>query len=191
MTLIPFNKRCRHKSPQVGEAGFTLIEMIIVIVLASILGTFIFQVLTKSLGAQIAMQTRKERADDAILVLEKISREVREAKEVTVPVDDTSSNTSTLTFEKNVTPSVHVKYMLVLDSGIYKIMRYSATSASGLSSATGNVVAENVKYVSSADTGFTVTKVAGGGSNDIIVLSLDFTNGSEWETKIQPRNYGL
>ena len=39
---MPINKRCRHKSPQVGEAGFTLIEMIIVVVLASIIGNFYF-----------------------------------------------------------------------------------------------------------------------------------------------------
>lgn len=186
MTRMPINKRCRHKSPQVGEAGFTLIEMIIVIVLASILGTFIFQVLTKSLGAQIAMQTRKERADDAVMVLEKISREITEAKEVTVPVDNTSSNTSTLTFEKNVTSgfdtNVHVKYML--DAGTNKIMRYSANLASGLSGATGIVVAENVSS-------FAVTKEPGGGAEDRIVLSLDFTNGSQWQTKIYPRNYGL
>jgi prepilin-type N-terminal cleavage/methylation domain-containing protein len=177
-------KKYKHKSPQGGEAGFTLIEMIIVMVLASILGIFLLQIVTKSLSAQIAMQKRKEMADDAVLVLERISREVREAKEVTVPVDASSSNTSTLTFEKNVTPSEHVKYMLVLDSDIYKIMRYSATLASGLSSATGNVVAENVDS-------FTVTKESGGGGSDRIDIGLTFDEGSEWQTQVFPRNYGL
>ncbi len=180
---MPIHRKPKRKSPQGGEAGFTLIEMIIVIVLASILGTFIFQILTKSLSAQIAMQKRKERADDAVLVLDKISREVREAKEVTVPVNASSSNTSTLTFEKNETSSsdtnLHVKYMLSTN----KIKRYSATSDE-LGTATGYVVAENV------DT-FTVTKESGGGGSDRIVIGLTFTNGSEWQTKIYPRSYGL
>ncbi len=182
---MPINKKCRHKSPQAGEAGFTLMEMIIVVVIASILGTFVFGVLTKSLSTQIAMQKRKERSDSAVMALEKISREVKDAKAVTVPVNDASNNTGTLTFEKNVTPSVYVKYMLVSVAGIYKIMRYSAASVSGLSSATGNVVAENIK----GSSGFSVTKEAGTGAGDTIVFSLAFDNGSEWKTKIYPRNY--
>jgi prepilin-type N-terminal cleavage/methylation domain-containing protein len=79
---MQINRKHKRQYTKDGEAGFTLIEMIIVIVIASILGGFIFQILTKSLGAQIAMQNRKERADDAILVSEKISREIREAKNI-------------------------------------------------------------------------------------------------------------
>ena len=77
MTQMPINRKHKRQYTKDGEAGFTLIEMVIVIVLASILGVFIFGVLTKSLSAQIAMQKRKERADDAVLILEKISREVK------------------------------------------------------------------------------------------------------------------
>jgi prepilin-type N-terminal cleavage/methylation domain-containing protein len=79
---MPINRKHKRQYTKDGEAGFTLIEMVIVIVLASILGVFIFGVLTKSLGAQIAMQKRKERADDAVLVLEKISREVKQANTI-------------------------------------------------------------------------------------------------------------
>ncbi|MBT6051214.1 MAG: type II secretion system protein, partial [Candidatus Scalindua sp.] len=79
---MPINKENGCKTAQSGEAGFTLIEMIIVVVLSSILGTFIFGVLTKSLAAQRNMQVRKERSDDAVLALERISREVREANSV-------------------------------------------------------------------------------------------------------------
>lgn len=186
MTRTPINRKSGSQSSQNGEAGFTMIELVIVVVLTAILGTFVFQIVTGSLNTLITMRTRKERSDDAILVLDKISREVKEAKVVTVPVDVTSSNTGTLTFEKNVTSSFdtnkHVKYML--DSSTYKIMRYSAATSSGLSSATGEVVAESVSS-------FAVTKESGGGADDRIVLSLDFTDGSEWETKVYPRNYGL
>ena len=174
---MPNKEKYRRKSPQMGEAGFTLIEMIIVIVLASILGIFIFQVLTKSLGAQIAMQTRKERDDDAILVLEKISREVKEAKTISV-------GTNILTLEKNVTSNadtnLHIEYWLNAST----LRRESATTAGGLpgsvTSTSGNIVAENV-------TAFIVNAIGG----TFIKINLTIDGGSEWETKIYPRNYGL
>ena len=151
-----------------------MIELIIVIVLASILGTFVFQIVTNSLNTLITMRTRKERADDAIMTLEKISREVRESKSIT------TASGSTLTFEKNVTSSSDtntvVRYML--DSGT--IRRESATGPGGLGGSTsGDIVAENVSY-------FKVTN-----TSDRVDIELTFTNGSEWETKIYPRNYGL
>ena len=93
------NNKNTYQPPRSGEAGFTMIELIIVIVLTSILGTFVFQIVTNSLNTLITMRTRKERADDAVLVLEKISREVREAKSI----DTAGSNT--LIFVKNVTSS--------------------------------------------------------------------------------------
>ena len=179
---MQINKRCRHKSPQVGEAGFTLIEMIIVILVASILGTFIFQILTKSLGAQIAMQTRKERDDDAIMAIEKISREVKEAKTISVV-------TNILTLEKNVTSNadtnLHVEYWLNAST----LRRESAMTAGGLpgsvTSTSGDIVAQNV-------TVFNVSTAQEYGSSvNVVVINLDFADGSNWTTKIQPRNYGL
>lgn len=183
MTQMPINKRCRHKSPQVGEAGFTLIEMIIVIVLASILGTFIFGVLTKSLGAQIAMQTRKERDDDAILVLEKINREVREAK----TINNTGSNQ--LIFEKNVTSSTDTNKFVkfVRNPSTNRLRRQSSTSYGGLpgNNTSGNIVAENVTvFNANPDQSY-------GSSVDLIIIDLEFADGSNWRTKIYPRNYGL
>jgi len=180
---MPNNKKCRHKSPQAGEAGFTLIETIIVIVLVSILGTFIFGVLTKSLGAQIAMQTRKERADDATLVLEKISREVKEAE----TINNTGSNQ--LIFEKNVTSSTDTNKFVrfVRNPSTNELRRQSSTTYGGLpgNSTSGNIVAENVTAFSSS------TAQSYGSSLNLIVIDLDFANGSAWRTKIFPRNYGL
>ena len=172
---MPINKRCRHKSPQVGEAGFTLIEMIIVIVLASILGTFIFQVLTKSLSAQIAMQKRKERADDAVMVLEKISREVREAESII------TASSNKLTFKKADTVGV-VRF--IRDTSSNRLRRQSAADKDSLpGSGSGNIVAENV-------TAFTATAEDELSSGvDYIAIDLEFEDGSDWKTKIHPRNY--
>ena len=174
---MQINKRCRHKSPQEGEAGFTLIEMIIVMVLVSILGTFIFQVLTKSLGAQIAMQTRKERADDAILVLERISREVRGANDII------TASSNKLTFRRADTGKV-VRFIRNTSSN--KLRRQSADDVGGLpGSGSGKVMAENV-------TTFEVSATSSyGGSVNLIDIDLRFDDGSNWNTKIQPRNIGL
>jgi type II secretory pathway pseudopilin PulG len=73
------NRKCKRKKqrvPKGGEAGFTMVELVLVIVLTSILGMFGFQILTNSLLAQRNMQVRKEHSDDAVLVLDRISREV-------------------------------------------------------------------------------------------------------------------
>lgn len=176
MTRMPI--RVKYSSPLNAEDGFTLIEMIMVVVLLSILGIFIFEVLTRSLNAQIKMQNRKERSDDAVLVLDKISREVREAKTIN------SAGSNTLTFTKNVTSSADantvVKFILNTSANI--LMRQSASSVGALpgNSTSGSIAAENVSI-------FSVSLDA----SNRVVIGLDFSGGSEWETKIYPRNYGL
>ena len=173
------NNKNTYQPPRSGEAGFTIIELIIVIVLTSILGTFVFQIVTNSLNTLITMRTRKERADDAIMTLEKISREVREAKSIT------TASGSTLTFEKNVTSSsdTNTAVKFILNTSTNKLMRQSATTIGGLpgDDTSGSVMAENVSD-------FIVIKDA---TDNWVSLELDFFNGSEWETKIYPRNYGL
>jgi prepilin-type N-terminal cleavage/methylation domain-containing protein len=174
MTRTPINRKYVSGSFQRGETGFTLIEMIMSIVLLSILGTIILQIVSTSLSTSITMSARKERGDDAVMVLERISREVREANTIN------AAGSSTLTFTKKVTSSLDsnkvVRYML--DSGT--IRRESATSTGGLGGSTsGNIVAENV-------TGF--TPIAVGGK---VTITLEFDGGSEWQTIIYARNYGL
>ena len=174
---MPINRTKRGQATQGGEAGFTMVEMIIVMVLTSILGTFTFQIITNSLRTQKAMSDRKERSDDAVMVLEDISREVREAKSIT-------TGTGFLVLEKNVTSyldsNLHVRFLLSSN----KIKRYSATTSLLLLIATGKVVAENVSA-------FTVSSVAGGGGSNRVEIVLTFTDGSDWETKVYPMNYGL
>ncbi len=176
---MQIHRKYRCQSAQGGEAGFTFIEMIIVMVLASILGIFMFQILTKSLDAQIAMQKRKERADDAVLLLERISREVREAKSVNVDTTD-----DILKFEKNIPAGEDtnkwVKY--VRDTDTKDLMRQSATSTAVLSdlpndNTSGNVLAKNVESFSVSEDG-----------NNAIYLELEFSSGSEWQTRVFPRN---
>ena len=153
------------------------------LVLASILGIFVFQVLTKSLAAQITMQKKKERSDDAILVLGKISREVKEA----TAINNTGSNQ--LVFEKNVTSSTDTNKFVkfVRNPSTNRLWRQSATTYGGLpgNNNSGNIVAENVTVFNSS------TAQAYGSSLNLIIIDLDLADGSAWRTKIFPRNYGL
>ena len=155
-----------------------MIELIMVIVLVSILGTFIFGVLTKSLDAQIAMQTRKERADDAILVLEKIGREVREAESIN------NAGSNILIF-KSADTGKAVKF--VRNTSTNRLRRQSAADVPSLpgSSSSGNIVAENVTVFNASTTS------SYGGNVNLIDIDLEFADGSDWTTKIQPRNIGL
>jgi len=184
---MQINRKHKRQYTKDGEAGFTLIEMIIVIVIASILGGFIFQILTKSLGAQIAMQNRKERDDDAILVSEKISREIREAKNIVY------AGNNQLVFEKNVTSSTDTNTFIqyVRDIPTKRLMRQSAATLAGFpgNSTSGNIVAEHVTVFTAS------TSQSYGSSVNLIDFDLVFAEpgliGSEWNTKVQPRNYGL
>ncbi len=175
MMQILIHRKHKHRSSRSGEAGFTLIEMIIVIVLTSILGIFVFGALTKCLVAQIEMQKRKERSDDAIMALERINREFREAN------TDYFVITNLLMFDKRITSSadsnLSIKYQL--NSGT--LTRYSDTSPGAVYfSTTGEVIATNV-------TAFECSTF----TNQRAKIRLEFADGSDWETNIYHRNFGL
>lgn len=177
MTPTPINRKSGCKSTQNGEAGFTMIELVIVLVLASILGIFVFQIVTSSLKTLITMRTRKERADDAVLVLEKISREVRTANNINNAGDN-------ILIFKSADTGKAVKF--IRNTSTSRLRRQSAADVASLpgSSSSGNIVAENVSV-------FNCSSEAGSGSINRVVIDLQFSDGSEWETKVYPRNYGL
>lgn len=175
---MPINKRCRHKSPQGGEAGFTIMEMIIVVVISSILGIFVFGVLNKCLLAQRDMQRRKERSDDAIMSMERMNKDLREANYIYY------TGPNMLIFKKNVTSSTDTNPIVeyVRDIPTNRVMRQSAASLFTLpgNSTSGSVIATNVLYFYSDDVTFSR-----------VFLEMKFANGSTWQTHSFPRNYGL
>ena len=175
---MPIKKKYRCKSPQKGEAGFTLIEMIIVIVLASILGIFIFGVLNKCLVAQIDMQVRKEMSDDAVRTMDKVNRELREASVVM------ASGNNVLYFLKSNSassdPNPYVAYLRNIGTNILTRLSKPTPIAAWTSS---NVIATNMKL-------FNTTW--GFGSRYTIQMEFESApgadDGSEWVTYVLPRN---
>ena len=174
---MPINTKNECQSAQNGEAGFTMIELVIVLVLTSILGIFLFQIVTGSLNTLITMRTRKERADDAVLVLEKISREVRAANDIN------SVGNNILIFKRADTGKA-VKY--IRNTSTNRLRRQSAADVASLpgNNSSGNIVAENVSV-------FNCSSEAASGSINRVVIDLQLSGGSDWETKIYPRSYGL
>jgi len=193
---MPMNRKHKRQNTQGAEAGFTLIELIIVIALASILGTFVFSIITKSLSAQINMQHKKERSDDAVLSLERIGRELKEATNISY------AGNNMLIFEKNVDQddvcitsstdtNTFVEY--VRNTSTNRLMRQSAATLADLpgDSTSGNIVAENITVFSCSKQSNYLSPL------EAIVINLtcddpnDNDDGSAWMTKVFPRNYDL
>ncbi|KHE93955.1 MAG: prepilin-type N-terminal cleavage/methylation domain-containing protein [Candidatus Scalindua rubra] len=180
---MPINKKYRNKSPQKGEAGFTLMEMVMVIVLASILGIFVFGVLTKCIVAQRDMQVRKEMSDDAVRSMDKVNRELREASVVY------SAQPNQLFFKKSITsstdPNLFVLY--IRNPATHTLRRQSDADVTGFpwpfNPTIGNVIATNMKLFSAT---------WGVGSRYTIQMEFESApganDGSEWVTYVLPRN---
>ncbi len=175
---MPIKKKYRCKSPRKGEAGFTLIEMVMVSVLTSILGIFIFGVLTKCLVAQRDMQVRKEMSDAAVRTMDKVNRELREASVVHAFGNNVLMFTKKYYSSADSNPTV--AYLLI--SGTMK--RMSAADEFGpWNFANGSVIATGMKEFVSTH-----------GLNSRYTIQMKFEStpgaddGAEWITYVLPRN---
>jgi prepilin-type N-terminal cleavage/methylation domain-containing protein len=77
-----------------GQKGYTLIEIVIVIVILGIIGAFTFQMVGAAVQAFQKSSARKDLYDQGRLALERMVRELRDTKEVT------HSSSSSVTFKK-------------------------------------------------------------------------------------------
>ena len=74
--------------------GFTLIEMIISIVVLGILGIFTFAFFGNYMSTYTQMRDRRNMHQEAVYIIERISRELRDATTVTSPAAGTSTTLS-------------------------------------------------------------------------------------------------
>ncbi len=173
---MSIKEKYKRRSPQKGEAGFTLIELVMVIVIASILGIFIFGTITNCLVAQRDIQLRKEKSDDAIRTMDKVNRELREAANIVYAGDNM------LKIEKNMTSSqdsnLFVQY--IRDDATDRLLRQSAGSWMALWPTVytwGDVIATNITQFYPQEP-----------TMSVLWIQLDFEDGNYWETYLLPRN---
>ncbi|MGD9035721.1 MAG: type II secretion system protein [Syntrophobacterales bacterium] len=84
----------KSRSKIVDDTGYTLIEIVMVIVILGVIGAFTFQFVAHGVQAFQKSSARKELYDQGRLALERMVRELRDAKQVI------GSSTDSITFKK-------------------------------------------------------------------------------------------
>ncbi|MBW2570525.1 MAG: prepilin-type N-terminal cleavage/methylation domain-containing protein [Deltaproteobacteria bacterium] len=123
-----------------NNKGFTLIEIIIVVIVLGVLSIFGFRFLSTAIHTYSMMQKQKTLYDEAAMAMERISRELRDASTIT------TATGSTLEFTKSHgSPEETSTYDITFQLSGATLQRVGSSTVS---------LAENVKA-----SGFTVTRV--------------------------------
>jgi len=150
----------RFKS--LNNHGYTLIEIIIVIVILGVIGGFTFQMVAAGVQAFKMSSARKDLYDQGRLALERMVRELRDAKEIG------GSSSSSITFKKAHPAQAadyteEIKFQLN-GNNLERVGNPSGTPVTA-------VLASNVS-------GFTVTGAAGGGGTGTCSIASDSQSSS-------------
>lgn len=156
--------------------GFTLIEIILVIVILSIISVVTIHFLVNGLKTYVMMVNQKNLSDEARLALERICRDIRDAQQILTPPSGTSGNM--ISFQRS-----HPTFGDI--AGEMISYRLNGTTLERIKTSPNLTIplASNV-------TSFTV--IRGFGGNDEITLSLILSLGTGeriyLETKVYPKN---
>jgi prepilin-type N-terminal cleavage/methylation domain-containing protein len=161
------------------QKGFTLIEIIVVIVILSIVSGITIKFLIDSLKIYTMTVNQKTLFDEGKLALERMCRDIRDARAITTPAAGGSGNT--IVFQRtNLTSGDGTNETLTFQLTGVNIEKVKTTPAST------NVLASNVSA-------FTVTRgVAATNNENEITLSLTLSLGTgenvTLQTKVYPKN---
>ena len=92
---------------RIHQKGFTMIEAIMAMVIMSVLGLFLFNFLGDGMDVYMTTKRQKNLHDEALMAMERMVREIRDAKVVSIPNDYTISITKShpdgesITFHKS------------------------------------------------------------------------------------------
>jgi prepilin-type N-terminal cleavage/methylation domain-containing protein len=173
-SLVPMNPRILEPLSK----GFTLIEIIIVIVILSIVSGITIKFLIDSLKIYTMTVNQKTLFDEGKLALERMCRDIRDARTITTPASGVSGNTiffqrtnaaaqdganESITFQRNIG-----------NSTLEKVKTSPAATSR---------MADNVSS-------FTVTRGAAGNDEITLVLTLTLGTGENvtLQTRVYPKN---
>ena len=163
-----------------NNKGFTLIEIIIVIIVLAILSIFGFHFLSTGIHTYSMMEKQKGLFDQATMVMERISRELRDAEFITTPITtpgDSEESGPILTFTKSHrTPPQDVTYDITFQLPV------NTTTLERVGDSTVNL-ADNVSTFTAARK---TTFVSGEIILDEITITLTLESG---EASITLRSY--
>jgi prepilin-type N-terminal cleavage/methylation domain-containing protein len=162
------------------QRGFTLIEMVIVIVILSIISAITINFLVDSLKIYTMTVNQKTLFDEGKLALERMCRDVRDARTLSAPVAGASG--PTLTFTRNNATAQ--------DSAAEAIrFTWSGTPGTALQKRKSVPSVLLINLASNVST-FTVTRAASGVNELTIDLTLSLASGEQvtLRTKVYPKN---
>ena len=169
-SLGPFNPRILGPCSK----GFTLIEIIIVIVILSIISAITIKFLVDGLRIYTMTVNQKTLFDEGKLALERMCRDIRDARTITTPASGGSGNTITV-LRSNTTAQD------IADESI--TFRLNGTILEKVKSSVGYAIALNVST-------FMVTRgQAATNDENQITIELSLTSGSAGSVNLQTRVY--
>lgn len=161
--------------------GFTLIEIIIVIIVLGILSVFGFSFISTAVHTYSKMEKQKSLFDQAAMVMERISRELRDAESITTPITtigDPEESGSTLEFTKSHgTPQETSTYDITFQLSGTTLQRIGSTTPAAVD------LADNVSTFTAARV---TTFDSGEVSLDEITITLTLKSG---DANITLRSY--
>jgi len=166
---------------RVGGKGFTLIEIIIVIVILSIVSGITIKFLIDSLKIYTMTVNQKTLFDEGKLALERMCRDIRDARSITAPAFGSSGSTIIFT-RMNPTAQDSAGESITFQRNIGNSTQEKVKTSPAATSR----MADNVSS-------FTVTRGASGNNEITLVLTLTLGTGENvtLQTKVYPKNLAI
>jgi len=161
------------------QRGFTLIEIIVVIVILCIVSSITIKFLVDSLRVYTMTVNQKTLYDEGKLALERMCRDIRDARTITTPASGGSGNTITFT-RTNATGAGQDS---AGDTITYRLNSGAIQREKASYSLPYPILASNVSS-------FTVTRGAAGDEEITLLLTLSLGSGENvtLQTKVYPKN---
>ena len=123
---------CREQTARKAEGGFTLIEMLVVIVIFGVLGGLVLQLTLSALHTSQVTQSRDIGVSQAQFAVERLAKDLRAAD----PLVSADANDLTLMVYRQGACEVHRWYLGTNSQLLEDLQRYPASSSCGNASGT-------------------------------------------------------